>query len=50
MFKVGDKVRISDQKHPYCGFYGVVIDIQGELLTISTSKAVTAFQSQVEAA
>ena len=50
MFKVGDKVRIHDQKHPYCGFYGTVLKVEGELLTIGAVSMIEAFQSQVEAA
>lgn len=29
MFKVGDKVRIKDQGHDFCGFYGEVVNLVG---------------------
>lgn len=58
MFKVGDSVRINDQEHEYCGAYGSVKSVDGEILTIetqsglveqATGEPLTASQSQVEA-
>ena len=54
MFKVGDKVRIKDQDHDYCGFYGTVNETIDNNLWIAddqnSARVIIASQSQVEAA
>lgn len=55
MFKKGDKVRIKDQDHAFCGLYGTVHAVDGDELAIAGfhwvegDALVKATQSQVEA-
>ncbi|MGP1718179.1 MAG: hypothetical protein ACTS9Y_13445 [Methylophilus sp.] len=53
MFKQGDKVRINDQEHDYCGFYGTVESVIDDRLWIAddnnAARVIIATQSQVEA-
>jgi hypothetical protein len=56
IFEVGDDVRVKDQGHLYCGFYGQITATQGEDLRIELLNEqgemrawVKATQSQVEA-
>jgi hypothetical protein len=53
IFELGDSVRINDQDHDYCGFYGEVEGVVDDRLYIAdqnnAARVIQAKQSQVEA-